>query len=271
VIRRIALVLEYDGTGYCGWQRQRNAPSIQAHLERAIAGIEGRRVSCHAAGRTDAGVHAEAMLVHTDVSAERFARSPLAYVHGINQKLPASIRVLAVRGVGDSFHARFSCRERSYRYQIWNRTTAPAIHRWRHWWMPRPLDLDAMRRAASFVLGRHDFSAFRASGCQAASAVRELREIRVWRRRACVMMAFRADAFLYRMVRNLVGCLVRVGVGAWDIDRLRAVLEARDRTQAADTAPPYGLYFSDAVYDDFSSHRLRVRTESPTRTHEVIS
>ncbi len=254
--RRIVLVLEYDGVGLCGWQRQRNGPSVQAHLERSLAGIEGRAVSCRAAGRTDAGVHAEALLVHADVSRERFERAPLAYVHGVNQRLPSGIRVLAVRAVDDSFHARFSCRERAYRYQIWNRTTAPAIQRWRHWWMPRVLDLAAMQRAASFLLGRHDFSSFRASGCQASTATRELREITIWRQGVCVMMAFRADAFLYRMVRNIVGSLVRVGIGEWEAERMHSVIEARDRSQAADTAPAHGLYFTDAVYDEFSSRRL---------------
>ncbi len=254
--QRIAMVLEYDGTGLCGWQRQRNGPTVQAHLEQALGRVESIPVTCHAAGRTDAGVHAEAMLVHADISAERFARSPMAYVHGVNQILPARIRVLAVRAVGDTFHARFSCRERAYRYQIWNRTTASAIERWRHWWMPRKLDIAAMQQAAASLLGEHDFSSFRASGCQAASPVRDLHEIHIRRQGAVILMDFRADAFLYHMVRNIAGSLVRVGIGKWKPGQIKAVLAARDRKQAADTAPAHGLYFTNAVYDSFDSRGL---------------
>jgi tRNA pseudouridine38-40 synthase len=254
--QRIALVLEYDGGGLCGWQRQDNGPSVQQHLESALAGIEGGAVDCIAAGRTDAGVHAEAMLVHADVDPGRLARSPLAYVHGVNQSLPEQIRVLGLRAVGDDFHARFSCLERAYRYQIWNRRTAPAIERWRHWWMPRPLDVDAMQQAADLLVGRHDFSSFRASGCQAGTPVRELRELTVRRHGHCIRIHVRADAFLYHMVRNLAGTLVRVGIGRWEAEQVRELLSARDRSQAADTAPAHGLYFTNATYADFDAASL---------------
>lgn len=254
--RRIALVLEYDGHGLCGWQRQDNGPSVQQHLEDALARIEGVPVRTAAAGRTDAGVHAEAQLAHADVAAARLERAPRAYVHGINQHLPPAIRVVGMRPVAEDFHARFDCRERAYRYQIWNRSTATALAPWRHWWMPRPLDVEAMRAAAACLLGRHDFSAFRASGCQAGSAVRELREIRVERQGWCVTLGFRADAFLYRMVRNLVGSMVRVGIGDWPPARLGELLAAGERRLAAATAPAHGLYFTDAVYDDFAASQL---------------
>ncbi len=254
--RRIVMVLEFDGYGLCGWQRQDNGPTVQEHLEMALACIEGESVRCHAAGRTDAGVHAEAMPVHADISAERFSRSPAAYVHGVNQHLPGQIRVRSAHAVRAEFHARFDCRERAYRYQIWNRTTAPAIHRWRHWWMPRSLDVSMMRQAAVYLTGRHDFSSFRANGCQAASPIRDLREVRVEQCGMCVDMYFRADAFLYHMVRNLAGSLVRVGIGQWKPDRMEAILAACDRKQAADTAPAYGLYFTHAVYDAFDSDAI---------------
>ncbi len=256
VMQRIIMVLEYDGHGLCGWQRQGNGPTVQEHLETALAQVEGAHVCCHAAGRTDAGVHAEAMPVHADICADRFFRSPTAYVHGMNQYLPGSIRVLGVRMISAEFHARFNCRERAYRYQIWNRTTAPAIQRWRHWWMPRPLDIPMMQQAAISLAGRHDFSSFRASGCQAASPIRELREIQIERNGACIEMHFRADAFLYHMVRNLVGSLVQVGIGQWKPEYLEDVLAARNRRQAATTAPAYGLYFINAVYDDFNSRGI---------------
>jgi len=255
-MQRIAMALEYDGHGLCGWQLQDNGPTVQEHLETALALIEGEAVRCHAAGRTDAGVHAEAMLVHADVCTDRFSSSPMAYVHGVNQHLPGQIRVLNVRAVPADFHARFDCRERAYRYQIWNRTTAPAIYRWRHWWMPRSLDVPLMQRATSHLVGQHDFSSFRASGCQASSPIRELREIRVEQHGECIEIYFRADAFLYHMVRNIIGSLVQVGVGKWPLSQFEDVFAAQDRTQAAATAPAHGLYFTNAVYDDFDSRGI---------------
>ena len=256
--QRIALVLEYDGHGLCGWQRQDNGPTVQQHLEKSLAEIDGMPVSCVAAGRTDAGVHAEAMLVHADVQRARFSRSSKAYVHGVNQSLPEQIRVTGVRAVADDFHARFDCLERAYRYQIWNRTTASAIERWRHWWMPRPLDISAMQQAAVHLSGKHDFSCFRASGCQAASPLREVRGIHIERRGHCVSIEVSADAFLYHMVRNMVGSLARVGTGHWRTEYLQELLAGRDRSLAAATAPARGLYFINAVYDDFSSKDIAI-------------
>lgn len=250
-MQRIALVIEYDGHALCGWQRQENGPSVQQHLEDALAAIEGEPVACVAAGRTDAGVHSEAMAVHADVLGSRFARSRMAYVHGVNQFLPEAIRVSAVRPVAADFHARFDCRERAYRYQIWNRGTAPAIERWRHWWMPRTLDLAAMQQAAGYLKGRHDFSCFRASGCQASSPSREIRTLSIEQYGWCIAVDISADAFLYHMVRNIVGSLVRVGTGKWPAEYMAELIDGRDRLLAGETAPAHGLYFTNAVYDDF--------------------
>jgi len=252
-LQRVALILEYDGRDLCGWQRQNNGPSVQQHLEEALQCIDGSPVACVASGRTDAGVHAEAMAAHADVQRSRFRRSPMAYVHGVNQHLPEGIRVSAVRPVRPDFHARFDCRERAYRYQIWNRGTAPAIERWRHWWMPRPLDIPAMQQAASHLIGRHDFSCFRASGCQAASPEREVRMLGITQHGWCVSIDVSADAFLYHMVRNIVGSLVRVGLGKWQADYMVELIGHRNRLLAGETAPAHGLYFTNAVYDDFSS------------------
>jgi len=254
--QRIVMVIEYDGHGLCGWQRQKDVPTVQMLLEDALARIDGERAPCLAAGRTDAGVHAEAMAVHADVDAARFLRSNKAYIHGLNSLLPEQIRVLGVRAVPTGFHARFDCRERAYRYQIWNRNTAPALSRWRHWWMPRRLNLEHMRQAAQCLLGRHDFSAFRASGCQAGTATRELRRLDVEHRGHAVSIHIRADAFLYHMARNIAGSLVEVGVGNWSPERMAEVLASKERSQAAATAPAHGLYFTDAVYDTFSSRDL---------------
>ncbi len=255
--QRIAICLEYDGRAFHGWQAQRNASSVQQTLEQALHAIDGMQACCVAAGRTDAGVHAEAMLAHVDVDARRFARAPRAYVHGLNARLPNALRVLGARAVREDFHARFDCRERGYRYRIWNRSTASALHPWRHWWMPRPLDIAAMQQACTHFLGRRDFSAVRASGCQAASPVRTLRELRVEARDHEIDIFVAADAFLYHMVRNIVGCLVEVGLGNWSQQDLARILQRKSRQHRGCTAPAHGLYFTEARYDDFSSRDLR--------------
>ncbi|MDQ6997330.1 MAG: tRNA pseudouridine(38-40) synthase TruA [Mariprofundus sp.] len=254
--QRIAMVVEFDGQPFHGWQQQNNACSVQATMQEALQRIEGYSVVVTAAGRTDAGVHAEAMMVHADVSASRWHRSHLAYVHGINSFLPLQIRVIGVRAVDANFHARFDCRGRSYRYQIWNRSTASALHRWQHWWMPKTLDVEAMREAAQHCMGRQDFSAIRASGCQASSATRCIHTLAVEQSGHCITISVSADAFLYHMVRNLVGNLVDVGCGRSTPEAFATLLAGKDRSLGAATAPAHGLYFVDAKYDDFSSQGL---------------
>lgn len=255
-MQRIALVLEFDGSLYHGWQRQKNAGSVQQSLEEALCKMEGHAVEVVAAGRTDSGVHAKAMLAHADVSAVRWQRSSRAYTHGLNQLLPEAIRVTAVAAVAEDFHARFDCLERRYQYLIWNRTTASAIHRWRHWWVPRALDVQAMQEAASYLIGEHDFSAFRAAGCQASSPVRNLRHVGVVSHGCELRIDVHGDAFLYHMVRNITGNLVQVGMGKVPPARLAELLADGDRTQAAATAPAHGLYFMDALYADLSAQEL---------------
>jgi len=255
-MQRIALVVEFDGQLFHGWQRQDNALTVQAVVEDALAKIEGHEVKLVAAGRTDAGVHGAAMLAHADVSRSRWQRSARAYTQGVNRLLPEGVCVIGVRAVAPDFHARFDCLERRYRYQIWNRSTPPAIERWRHWWVPREIDVDAMSHASKYLVGAHDFSAFRASGCQAANALREVRHIEVSCSGCEIAVAIHADAFLYHMVRNIIGSLVLVGTGAWSPDKIQAVLETKDRNLAGATAPAHGLYFADALYPDFSSSQL---------------
>jgi len=256
VSQRIALALEFDGRPFHGWQQQENAITVQGCLQAALEAIEGGPVRSMAAGRTDAGVHAEALLVHADVSSERWQRSPRAYVHGCNGRLPDEIRVVGVRAVAPDFHARFDCRGRAYRYQIWNRNTASALQRWRHWWMPRTLDVEQMQAAAVHCLGRHDFSALRAAGCQAAHAEKNIRSLNIVHDGHCIHIHVAADAFLYHMVRNLVGNLVEVGAEKRSPADFAALLASGDREQGAATAPAHGLYFTDALYDDFHSRDL---------------
>lgn len=261
-VQRIAMVVEFDGSHFSGWQQQENAVSVQAELQQALARIEGRAVPVVAAGRTDAGVHAEALLVHGDVDGARWQRSPRAYLHGLNSHLPETVRIVGVRAVNPDFHARFDCLERAYRYQIWNRSTPSALQAWRHWWMPRRLDVDAMREAATHAVGKRDFSALRAAGCQASHAVRHVREISVERHGFCIMVRVRADAFLYHMVRNLVGNLVDAGTGRTTPDRFAQLLADGDRSRGAATAPAHGLYFTDAVYADFCASEVVDRVVS---------
>jgi len=251
--QRIAMVIEFDGSAFHGWQHQNNALSVQQVVEEALSAIELREVKTVTAGRTDAGVHAEAMLIHADVDSERWQRSMRAYTQGVNQKLSESVRVTGVRGVSSDFHARFDCLERRYRYKIWNRSTPSAIHQWRHWWLPRELSLDAMTEASGYLIGRHDFSAFRAAGCQAASPVREVRHIAFEQVGWELFINIHADAFLYHMVRNIVGSLAEVGRGAWEPARMEQLLACGNRSAAAATAPAHGLYFCDAIYPGFSA------------------
>lgn len=254
--QRIAMVVEYDGQSFHGWQRQSHVPSVQQSVEEALAKIERCDVRIHAAGRTDAGVHASAMLTHADVSAERWNRSYRAYVQGVNQLLPGSIKILAAKAVKSDFHARFDCTGRRYRYKIWRRSTPSVLMPWRHWWVPRKLDVGAMSEAAEMLLGEHDFSAFRSTGCQAKSPVKIMRESCVLADGDEICFDFSADAFLYHMIRNLVGSLVFVGYGKWTPEHFRAVLNSADNTMAASMAPAQGLYFMNAEYENFSSAEL---------------
>jgi len=250
-VQRIAMVIEYDGRLFHGWQRQDNALTVQEVLEVALEKIEGCKRLTVASGRTDTGVHAEAMLVHVDVSKSRWLRSARAYTQGVNQQLPGGVVVTGVCAVEDDFHARFSCLERRYRYQIWNRSTPSVLAAWRHWWMPRTLDICAMQQAADYIVGRKDFAAFQATACQAHSSVREVRYLAVTQKGWEVNIEIHADGFLYHMVRNIIGNLVQVGVGKWPAEYIPELIRQKNRSLAAATAPAQGLYFSNALYPRF--------------------
>ncbi|HEY5762000.1 MAG TPA: tRNA pseudouridine(38-40) synthase TruA [Rhodocyclaceae bacterium] len=247
---RIAIGLEYAGESYCGWQRQPNAPSIQACVETAISRIAGVDVAITAAGRTDSGVHASAQVVHADVPGDR----PMtAWVRGVNSHLPNDIAVNWAVQVSPDFHARFRATGREYRYFLLNRPTRPAVESHRVGWHHRPLDLEAMQRAAACLIGQHDFSSFRAAECQAKTPVRELRRLVI--ARDAVPGGYRfaitleADAFLHHMVRNIVGALVAVGNGGRRPEWVAEVLAEKDRRLAAPTFAPDGLYLSGVAYD----------------------
>ena len=256
---RYAIGLEYDGSEFIGWQIQRQEPTVQGCVEKALARVADHeaRVSC--CGRTDSGVHALCQVAHFDSDAERSERS---WILGLNSHLPPGVSVLWIRPVDDTFHARFSAFARSYRYRILNRWIRPALEARRMSWCREPLDADRMNEAAQLLLGEHDFTSFRARACQARHAVREIHELTVQREGDEVYIAITANGFLYHMVRNIAGSLMRVGRGEAPVNWVGEVLKARDRDVAAPTAPPEGLYFLAARYPE---HLSLIHISEPTR------
>ncbi|TAN06987.1 MAG: tRNA pseudouridine(38-40) synthase TruA [Rhodanobacteraceae bacterium] len=242
---RIALGIEYDGTGYFGWQRLSHGPSVQAEVEAALAFVANHPVAVTCSGRTDAGVHARCQVVHFDTAAER---DPRGWVLGTTARLPPGIAVLWARPVPDDFSARFSARARRYRYTLLNRPVRPALDARFVTWERVPLDASAMQAAAQLLLGEQDFSAFRAASCEARHPYRCVRAISVTRIGARVVVDVEANAFLHHMVRNIVGSLLEVGRGVRPGAWIAELLAARDRTLAGATALPQGLVFVGPRY-----------------------
>ena len=207
---RIALGLEYDGTAYNGWQRQRTGEGVQARLEEVLSKIANEEIEVVCAGRTDTGVHASGQVVHFDTGSERSCRG---WLLGANSSLPDDISVTWAQPVADSFHARFAAMSRTYHYQILNRLERSALYRHRAWWIYEPLDAERMHKAAQALQGPHDFSAYRAAGCQASTPNREITSITVTRCKDWIRLEVSANAFLQRMVRNIMGTLVAIGRG----------------------------------------------------------
>lgn len=243
---RYKLILEYDGTGFVGWQRQDNGLAVQAVLEAALEGFCGETVATVAAGRTDAGVHARGQVVHADLPRDF---PPATVMNALNYYLrPAPVAVLACTAVDDDFHARFSATRRHYLYRILNRRAPPALDADRVWHVVRPLDAAAMHAAAQALVGRHDFSSFRAAQCQARSPVKTLDALVVERAGEEVRIATYARSFLHNQVRAMVGSLKLVGEGKWRSADLEAALAARNRQAAGPNAPPCGLYLMRIDY-----------------------
>jgi len=243
---RIALGLEYDGRGFCGWQSQPDGCGVQDALEHGLRQVAGSPVRAVSAGRTDSGVHAAMQVVHFDPVVER----PMsAWVRGTNSATPAALSVLWARQVPSEFHARYSATARAYTYLLLNRPVRAGLAHGRVGWFHRPLDVEAMRQAARLLIGTHDFSAFRAAECAAKTPVRRLDAIAIERRGDLVVFRLRANAFLQHMVRNLVGSLVYVGKGKYASQWIADVLASRDRSQCAPTFAPDGLYLTGIEYD----------------------
>ena len=243
-VRTLRLVVSYDGADFAGWQRQAGLRTVQGELEAVIGRIEGAPVHVAGAGRTDAGVHAAAQVVHFDTEATR-----ADWVRGTNAHLPPAVRALWSTPVPIDFHARYSARARTYRYLLVNAPVAPALLARKAGWYHRPLDVERMAEGAKALIGAHDFSAFRDAQCQAKSPVRDLSMARIERRGDIVDFTFRANAFLHHMVRNMVGALVYVGAGKQQPSWIGELLEQRDRTRSAPTFAPDGLYLAGIEYD----------------------
>ena len=245
---RYKLIVEYDGTALVGWQRQANGLSVQEILEIAAERFCGKQLRVHGAGRTDAGVHALAQAAHLDLPKE----SPTDVIrNALNQHVkPHAVSILAVERVADNFDARRSARGRVYRYRILNRRAPASIERGRVWHVGPPLDVAAMQEGASLLLGKHDFTSFRDSECQAKTPVKTLDLLAVMRAGDEVQIEARARSFLHHQVRNMVGSLKLVGAGKWRAARIGEALSACDRRAGGPTAPPEGLYLVEVIYPE---------------------
>ncbi len=244
---RVAMGVEYDGTAYHGWQMQDDVVTVQQRLEEALSKVANHPVIVHCAGRTDTGVHGLGQVIHFDSNA---VRTPRNWILGCNVNLPHDINISWAQPVSGEFHARFSAVSRSYRYIILNRMTRSAIWRDRAVWIHRPLDEERMAEAARFLVGTHDFSSYRALGCQAKSPVRTVTELSVRRDGDQITIEISADGFLHHMVRNIAGVLMAIGEGDRPVEWAQEVLEYRDRTLGGVTAPPQGLYLLRVGYPE---------------------
>jgi tRNA pseudouridine38-40 synthase len=245
-LTRFALTLEFDGAPFMGLQRQSHGPSVQQAVEDAARAVTGEDVVMHAAGRTDAGVHALAMRAHIDVAKPLGA---FRLMEAINAHLrPAPVAVLACEEVADDWHARFSCLGRRYLYRIANRRAPLTLEAGKAWHLAKPLDAAAMHRAAQALVGLHDFTTFRSAHCQSASPLKTLDRLDVRREGEMVLIEAEARSFLHHQVRSMVGCLALVGMGRWREAKLAEALAACDRGALGLNAPPQGLYFTGAVY-----------------------
>ncbi len=243
---RFALTVEFDGRPFMGWQRQDHGPSVQQAIEDAAYAVTGERTTVHAAGRTDAGVHATAMRAHVDIAKPI---TDFRLGEALNARLrPNPVAILACEIVPDDWHARFSCLGRAYEYRIVNRRAPLTWEKGLAWQVAQPLDAAAMHDAAQLLVGRHDFTTFRSAHCQSASPVKSIDRLAVRREGDRIMVEAAARSFLHHQVRSMVGCLALVGLGRWSAADLRDALEAANRARLGLNAPPDGLFFMGARY-----------------------
>lgn len=258
-MERIALGIEYEGTRYAGWQRQKHAPSVQAHLEKAISNVANTPIQVFCAGRTDAGVHACGQIIHFDTPISRCAQ---AWIKGVNAHLPRDIRVCWQKKVSTAFDARKSALSRRYCYVILNRPVPSGILHAAFTWIHKPLAITPMQKAAAYLIGTHDFSSFRAAFCQAKTPIRTIYSLEIKKKADTIIIDILANAFLYHMVRNIVGALMGIGHQRHSVEWMLKVLQAKDRRQASCTAPAQGLYLVDVQYPvEFGLPRMKPSME----------
>ncbi len=248
---RVALGIEYDGAAFHGWQRQGDQviSTVQGEVERALSKIANHPVDLVCAGRTDTGVHATAQVVHFDCEIDRGEK---AWVRGANSLLPPSVRITWASRVAEDFHARFSALSRRYNYVIYDARVESAIMAGRVTHTRSTLNIEAMHKAGQYLLGERDFSSFRAAGCQSRTPFRNVMHLRVYRHHRYIVLDIQANAFLQHMVRNIAGTLLEIGAGKREPEWAAEVLAAKDRTVAAMTASPYGLYLVAVEYPEDS-------------------
>lgn len=246
-MQRFKLTIEYDGSSYCGWQRQPGLPSVQACVENALQQwCPIPNIEVCVAGRTDAGVHAIGQVVHVDLPE---VYTPFEIVSATNHFLKDfPVAILEATPVTKTFHARFSAKRRTYIYKILNRRIQLTYQRNYMWHVYRPLNISMMQEGAKFLVGNHDFSTFRATGCQASSSVRTLDGFELWQEGELIIARVWAQSFLYHQVRNMIGALKLVGQGTWLPEKIKMVLEEKDRKKGGPTAPATGLYFESVEY-----------------------
>lgn len=244
---KVALGIEYSGRGYYGWQKQDISPTIQESLEAALSEVADQKINVCCAGRTDTGVHAVQQVVHFETSALRESHS---WVLGTNSKLPKDIAVTWAKNIDDDFHARFSAVSRTYQYLILNRSAKPAIYNGLVTWECRRLDLDRMKTASECLIGKHDFSSYRALACQSKTPIRIVHNLEIDRLDDWFMITISANAFLHHMVRNIAGVLMTIGQGKEEVTWAAEILAAKDRTVGGLTAPPDGLYLANIQYPE---------------------
>lgn len=245
---RYRMAVEYDGTPYVGWQMQENGHSVQAALQNAILSLTGEKISIRGAGRTDSGVHAMGQVIHADLSRDWEPRKLRNALNAHLMMASEKVSVVEVLAVDETFDARFSAVKRHYLYRIINRPSPLALEAKRAWWVPRPLDHEAMHAAAQMLVGHHDFTTFRSAHCQAASPVRTLDRLDVTRVGELIEIRASAQSFLHNQIRSFAGTLKLAGDGKMKPDDVRTALEARDRAACGPVAPPEGLYFMKVDY-----------------------
>jgi tRNA pseudouridine38-40 synthase len=249
MIKRVKIIIEYDGSGYVGWQNQKNGKSVQGEIEKALLELFDKKIKLSGAGRTDSGVHAAGQVAHFDLDGkftnlDKICKS----INYILSKNKNRISILKASYETDNFHSRFSARKKKYVYKILNRSTKSYLYENRAWFIPTKLDLKKMIKASSFFVGKFDFNAFRSTHCQALQSVRSIEKIIIKRSKETIHLKFSGKSFLHNQIRIMVGTLVDVGRGKIEVDKVKEILESRDRTKAGVTAPPHGLYLEKIIY-----------------------